>query len=242
MALKLAQLTKHTWLLPHNPSPRAVQSSIGVIATQKGSVLVDAGKSPRLASRIKAELIRCNLPPVSHIIYTHNHWDHIYGACMFDDVKITAHVICKDILVRESKKPWSIEYLRREIKKNPKLKVSYEARAKSIDDWETFRIVVPEDLFENEKVIDMDGLTIELEHVGGEHSPDSILVKVPQDEVMFIGDCYYPPPLHLRKPGSTVSVDMLRRLRNYDYNLYVEGHDKPFTESKIHRLIKRENG
>jgi glyoxylase-like metal-dependent hydrolase (beta-lactamase superfamily II) len=122
MESKLTQLTKHTWLLPHNPYPKALQSSIGVIVTPKGSVLVDAGNSPCLASSIKAELIRCNLPPVSHIIFTHHHWDHIYGACGFN-VPVTAHVICKAILVEESRKLWSIEYLSKEIKKNPKLRV-----------------------------------------------------------------------------------------------------------------------
>ena len=237
MELNLTQLTKHTWVLPHNPNPRAVQSSIGVIATPKDSILVDAGNSPRLASKIKVELARCNLPPVSHIIYTHHHWDHVYGACGFD-VPVTAHIICKAILDEESKKPWSSEYLQTGIKNNPKLKVSYQARAKSIDDWESFRIVVPEEVFENEKVIDLGGLTIELEHVGGGHSADSIIVKVPQDEVMFIGDCYYPPPLHLRKVDSKPSVDILRRLNHNAYNLYVEGHDKPFTQTKLLRLLQ----
>jgi glyoxylase-like metal-dependent hydrolase (beta-lactamase superfamily II) len=241
MELKLTQLSKHTWLFPHNPDPRAVQSSIGVIATQKGSLLVDAGNSPRLASRIKAELTRCNLPPVSHIIYTHHHWDHVYGACGFD-VQVIAHIICRAILEEEAKKPWSTEYLGMEIKNNPKLKVSYNARARSIDNWETFRIVIPEEVFENEKVIFSDGLKIELEHVGGEHSADSIVVKVPQDEVMFIGDCYYPPPLHLRNSDSSLSVNILRRLHNNAYSLYVEGHDKPFTQTKLLMLLKEKNG
>ncbi len=241
MELKLTQLAKHTWLLPHDPHPKAVQCSIGVIVTPKGSLLVDSGNSPRLASRIKVELMRCNLPPVSHIIYTHHHWDHIYGACGFN-VPVTAHIICKAILEEESSKPWSIAYLNTGIKNNPKLKVSYNARAKSIDDWETFRIVVPEDVFENEKVIDFGGLAIELEHVGGEHAEDSIIVKVPEDGVMFVGDCYYPPPLHLRKPDSTHSFNMLRRLQNDDYDLYVEGHDKPFTQTKLLKLLQKKNG
>ncbi len=240
MQSKLIQLTKHTWLLPHNPYPRAVQSSIGVIVTPKGSVLVDSGNSPRLASKLKAELIRCNLPPVSHIIYTHHHWDHVYGACGFN-VPVTAHVICKAILEEEAGKPWSAEYLNREIRNNPKLRVSYNARAKSIPDWDAFRIVIPEEVFENEKIIVLDGLTILLEHVGGEHAEDSIIVKVPEDGVMFIGDCYYPPPLHLRKPNSTVSFKVLQKLQNDTYNLYVEGHDKPFTQTKLLKLLQKKN-
>jgi len=237
MDLKLTQLTEHTWLLPHHPDPNAVQSSVGVISTRNESLLVDAGNSPRLARRIKAELARCNLPPVSRIIYTHHHWDHTYGACEFE-VPVTAHIICKAVLEGEARRPWGIEYLNEEISRNPKLAVSYQARANSIEDWAAFRIIVPEEVFEKERLIRLDGITIELVHVGGEHAEDSIVVKVPQDGVMFIGDCYYPPPLHLRKPDSSPSLDMLRRLQDSAYGLYVEGHDKPFTQIELARFLQ----
>ena len=240
MELKLTQLTEYTWLLPHDPDPNAVQSSIGVITTRNETLLVDAGNSPRLARKLKSELARCNLPPVTAIIYTHHHWDHISGACEFA-VPVTAHVMCKAILEEESRIPWGFDYLREEIKRNPKLTVSYSARAKSIEDWESFRIVVPEKIFEKEELLDLDGLAIELEHVGGQHAEDSILVKVPQDRVMFIGDCYYPPPLHLRKPDSVPSYDMLRRLQNSAYDLYVEGHDKPFARAELLRFLQENN-
>ena len=240
MELTLEQLTEHTWLLPHHPDENAVQSSIGVITSQSESVLIDAVNSPRLARKIKTELTRNNLPPVSRIIYTHHHWDHVYGACEFD-VPIIAHVICKAILEEESKKPWGIEYLNEEIEREPKLKASYDARAKSIEDWGAFRIIVPEEVFDTEKVINLDQLRIELEHIGGEHAQDSIVVKLPEDGVMFVGDCYYPPPLHRRKPDSASSLDILRRLQNDSYNLYVEGHDSPLTRTELLKFL-RENG
>jgi glyoxylase-like metal-dependent hydrolase (beta-lactamase superfamily II) len=205
---------------------------MGVITTQNESVLVDAGNSPRLARNVKTELIRNNLPPVSRIIYTHHHWDHIYGACEFA-APVTAHRVCRDLLEQESRKPWGIEYLNEEIKREPKLTASHQARAKSIEDWGAFQIVVPEEVFERKKEIHLDRLTIELEHVGGQHAEDSIVVKIPEEGVMFIGDCYYPPPLHLRKPDAVPSFDMLRKLQNEAYNLYVEGHDKPFTRTEL---------
>ena len=237
MELTLKQLTEHAWFLPHDPDKNAVQSSIGVVTTQNKSILIDAGNGPRLARKLRTELIRNNLPPVSRIIYTHHHWDHVYGACEFD-VLATAHKLCKAILEEESKKPWGIEYLREEIKREPKLTVSYNARAKSIEDWKAFRIVVPEDVFETEKVIYLDRLSIELVHVGGEHAEDSIVVKIPQEKVMFIGDCYYPPPAHLRKPDSAPSLEMLRTLQNDAYDLYVEGHAKPFTRTKLLKFLR----
>ena len=237
MELQLTQLSEHIWLLPHNPDANKVQSSIGVIATRSESLLVDAGNSPRLAQKLKTELVRCNLPPVSRIIYTHHHWDHIYGACGFN-VRVTAHTLCRAILEEESKKPWGIEYLNEQIKLNPRLRESYRARAKAMEDWEAFRIVVPEDVFEKGTSFNLDRLVIELEHIGGKHADDSIIVKVPQDGVMFLGDCYYPPPLHLRGPDSAPSFGMLGQLQNSAYDLYVEGHDRPCRRSELLKLLE----
>lgn len=237
MKLRLTQLTEHTWLFPHHPDETAVQSSVGVIVSRSESLLVDAGNSPRLARSIKTELARCHLPPVSRIVYTHHHWDHVYGACEFD-VPVTAHRICKQILEEESRKPWGIDYLNEEAKRSPKLTSSFTARAKAIEDWSSFRILIPETVFEKEAVIDLDGVAIRLEHVGGDHAEDSVVVKVPGDGVIFIGDCYYPPPLHLRQPDSAPSLDMLRRLQNDAYQLYVEGHDKPFTLADLRSVLQ----
>ena len=238
MELQLTQLTEHVWLLPHHPDPNTVQSSIGVIATRKESLLIDAGNSPRLARLLKTELVRCNLPPVSRIIYTHHHWDHIYGACEFG-VPVTAHTLCKVILEEEARKPWGIEFLEKEIERNPKLETSYNARAKSIEDWAAFQIIVPEEVFEKKAAIDLDGFAIELEHVGGVHAEDSIVVKVHQEGVMFLGDCYYPPPLHLREEDPVPSFEMLRRFQNPAYRLYVEGHDKPFTHVELLNFLRQ---
>jgi glyoxylase-like metal-dependent hydrolase (beta-lactamase superfamily II) len=238
MELQLTQLTEHVWLLPHHPDPNTVQSSIGVIATQNSSLLVDAGNGSRVARLLKTELVRCNLPPVARIIYTHHHWDHIYGAYEFG-VPVTAHTICKAILEEEARKPWGIDFLEKEIKRNPKLETSYHARAASIEDWAAFQIVVPQGVFERKATIDLDGLTVEFEHVGGAHAEDSIVVKVPQEGVMFLGDCYYPPPLHLREGDPAPSFEMLRRLENPAYHVYVEGHDKPFTHAELLNFLRQ---
>jgi hypothetical protein len=55
--------------------------------------------------------------------------------------------------------------------------------------------------------------------------------------VMFLGDCYYSPPLHLRTPDSRPDYEMCRRLLNYDYKLYVEAHSKPLTQTKLREKL-----
>jgi len=238
MRQKLTRLAEHVWLWPHNPGFNAIQSSVGVIVGGNETILVDAGNSPQLARHIKDELGRYGLPSVSRIIYTHHHWDHIYGACEFQ-APVVAHTRCRDILAEDAQKPWSAEYLRREIERNPKLKVSYRARDRAVRNWGTFRIVIPDIVFDTSMIIQLGQFSIELEHVGGQHAEDSVVVKVPEARIMFLGDCYYPPPLHLRTPGSTHSLSMLASLQSEDYDLYVEGHDKPLTRAHLRKLLEK---
>ena len=232
MEQSLIQLDDHVWYWPPHPDPNTVQPSIGVIVGQRKSLLVDAGNSPAQAKQVCADLAQAGIPPVSMIIYTHHHWDHVFGACVYD-VPVIAHTKCREILLEEAQKPWSREYLEELVKRNPKLRVSCEARNQAISDWQNFRIVVPDTVFEGSKVIDLEGLRLELQFVGGQHAEDSIIVKVPQSRVMFIGDCYYPPPLHLRTPESTISNEILFNLVDDDIDLYIEGHDDPTTRNEL---------
>jgi glyoxylase-like metal-dependent hydrolase (beta-lactamase superfamily II) len=239
MTQKLTQIAERVWFWPHHRNPYQIQPCIGIIVSDEGTVLVDVGNSPSLARQLKEALDTARLPVVSQIIYTHHHWDHVYGACEFD-VPVVAHHLCREILLEESKKPWSAEYLKDEVKKNPLLKVSYRVRGRLINNWETFRIVVPEIVFDDSMVIESGDMKIMLEHVGGEHAQDSIVVKVPQAGVIFLGDCYYPPPLHLREPDSDISISMLASLEDEAYSLYVDGHSEPMTREELLMLLAQE--
>ncbi len=236
---KLTRLAENVWLWPHGSNFMAIQSSVGIIVGENETVLVDAGNSPQLARRIKDELRQAGLPPVSRIIYTHHHWDHTFGACEFQ-VPVVAHSLCKTLLAEEAHKPWGPEYLQEAIEHNPRLKVSYRARARAIRDWTAFRVIIPDVVFDDFMIIPLGQVRLELEHVGGQHAPDSIVVKVPQAGIMFLGDCYYPPPLHLRTPESKPSFEMLAALESKAYTLYIEGHDRPLTRAKLLGMLKKQ--
>jgi glyoxylase-like metal-dependent hydrolase (beta-lactamase superfamily II) len=105
MAIKLTQLSDNVWLWPGYREPAGEGAAVGVIAGQGETVLVDAGNSPRVARQLKEALSQAGLPRVSRIIYTHHHWDHVYGACEFD-APVVAHVVCREILLEGTEKPW----------------------------------------------------------------------------------------------------------------------------------------
>jgi glyoxylase-like metal-dependent hydrolase (beta-lactamase superfamily II) len=237
MQQNLIQLTDEIWLWPHNPSYLAVESAVGIIHCGTETVLIDAGNSPQLAKKIESSLDEFGFPPISQIIYTHHHWDHTFGACAFN-APVVAHQLSQSILLEEAKKPWSAAALHQQINDNPKLKVSFTALERAVGDWEEFHIVVPNITFPETLSLQCGNIQLELEHVGGQHAEDSIVIRVPHAGVIFLGDCHYPPPLHLQTSKPKPDLQMLESLESEDYSLYVSGHEKPLTREILLRRFK----
>jgi glyoxylase-like metal-dependent hydrolase (beta-lactamase superfamily II) len=60
-------------------------SNVGFVITENGVVVVDTTESPKVAQRVFDELRKICQLPVSHIIYTHFHDDHVRGASVFHE-------------------------------------------------------------------------------------------------------------------------------------------------------------
>lgn len=237
----LIQLANGVWLYPHDENPDKVQPNVGIIIGAKHTVLVDAGNSPRLARRILLELDELRAPPVSYVIYTHSHWDHIYGA-MALDATVIGHELCRKYLVEQASKPWGQAYIQEEIQRTPAREAGLRAMNRAIEDWRNFRIIVPEITLTKALRLHLDGVNIEIEHVGGQHAADSVIVRVKEASVMFVSDCYYPPPSYQRKPTDTLDWNMIERLADENMALYVDGHGAPRTGEEVRRLVVEREG
>jgi glyoxylase-like metal-dependent hydrolase (beta-lactamase superfamily II) len=161
----------------------------------------------------------------------------VWGACAWG-VPVVAHELCAQALRREARQPWSAEFLRSEMARNPLLGPSYEARGRAVRDWDALRLVVPDRVFGARLDLDVGGVAVELDHVGGQHTADSIVVRVPSARVMFLGDCYYPPPYHLRAPDSRPDRAMLAGFLSRDYDWYVGSHEDPLSRSDVARMTR----
>jgi glyoxylase-like metal-dependent hydrolase (beta-lactamase superfamily II) len=216
MSHPLIQLTPHAWYLPHDPDQARVQPAIGVIVSEAGTILIDAGNSPQHARHLVDALNASGAPPVSQVIYTHFHWDHIFGAQVFN-VPILAHETCRQRVEKYIAQPWSAEYVASMVAKNNRSSYAYKRMGELIHDWAAFEIRPPTDVFSEKKMtFDFAGLPVELEHVGGHHTNDSTVVRV--EDVVFLSDCVYP----LETKG--FDFDMIQRFIDEDHAHYVLGH------------------
>ncbi|MFD2765440.1 MBL fold metallo-hydrolase [Micromonospora eburnea] len=243
MRRSLRHLAGRVWWYPHDEDHDNVQGGVAVIADESGSVLVDAGNSPAAARQIRADIEAAGLPAPRRLVYTHHHWDHVWGACAWPDVEVIGHRTGARILDAEARRPWGHRYLREELAANPLLGPSFRARARAMDSWNDFTIVPPHTEFD-------DALTlpggIVVRHVGGRHAEDSTVVAVPDSGVLLLGDCFYPPPYHLRKPGDTYDLELIRSLLDENdlgrFDWYVDSHSHPRTGSEVRQLLASLSG
>ena len=233
----LLQITDNIWIFPRDEDDNRVQPNVGIIVTEKHTVLVDAGNSPRHARRIMIALDDIQAPAVSNIIYTHSHWDHVFGGMVFGAPAI-GHELCRKALSEMASRTWNNSHVQEEPQRTHPRSSLFLSLILSMEDWRNFRIVQPEMSFAHMLTLYVDEVRIDLEHVGGQHAPDSIVVRVPEAKVMFTGDCYAPPPLHLRKPEDTLDFAMMRSLVSSDYDHYIDGHGAPLMRKAFNKLAK----
>jgi glyoxylase-like metal-dependent hydrolase (beta-lactamase superfamily II) len=54
------------------------------------------------------------------------------------------------------------------------------------------QLIIPDIIFDEGLTIDLGDVTCQIQHVGGDHAADSCVMVIPQDKILFLGDCAYP--------------------------------------------------
>lgn len=230
--LKLTQISPHVWILPRHPDKNRVQATIGVVMAADQTILIDAGNSLQLARQIQTTLAAMDAPPVSHVVYTHHHWDHTFGTCVYG-VPAIAHRLSREFLTQMRQESVGANYLRTKVERNPRLVLDWTAA-----DWAEFEIILPEITYEGRERLQFGDVSLELVHVGGVHAADSTVIKVVEDGVMFLGDCYYPAPRYVDTDNQMLDMNMLASLLDEKYDHYIDGHNVPMQTRHVRRILR----
>ncbi len=211
---------------------------LGAIVTPEGTVLVDSGNGPVQAQALRTALERMGAPPVTHILLTHHHWDHVFGSASFPGACIVAHEQTQHHLRVMAEEPWSEEYVLSKADNFPRGRVVVEFMRRAVPDWSTFRAVPADETFQERYELELGGYRFEVEHIGGQHEPDQCLVHVRPGNVLFLGDAAYG-----RGPKSNwdhAALDeALRGFLARGAEWYVEGHRPPVRADAFAERIER---
>lgn len=198
-------------------SDRYAQVTAGIVTTPEGAVLIDTLVFPDETKAIRHFVENRLNCPVRYVINTHYHADHTYGTCFFPHAQVIAHARCFDLLDTRGREG-----------------LAHAQNGSS--DFSEIEIVLPHQVF-NDKPISLriGDKTLQMWHTPG-HSPDSIVVLVKEDRVLFAADTLMPVP-HLVDGDHEDFVRSLQSLQNNNFENIVQGHGELILRGEIEEKI-----
>jgi glyoxylase-like metal-dependent hydrolase (beta-lactamase superfamily II) len=139
--------------------------TIGLVVGSAGALVIDTGSSPEQGEAIRVAAEAIAGVPVTAVVATHGHYDHIFGLAAFADVPRFAHENVANWLDGDQ--------------------TADAARRLGVD---PSTLVGPDHTFALAKVIDAGGRRVEALHFGPAHTDGDVVVYVPDAEVVFVGD------------------------------------------------------
>jgi glyoxylase-like metal-dependent hydrolase (beta-lactamase superfamily II) len=231
-----------------------VEPNALVIVNHDDVVVVDPGGVPRSAENAIRLIRSITDKPVSVLINTHWHGDHVLGNQVyrkeFPDVRIVAHVNTHRAIVG---KP--LEYIGRQDKIFEELIADWDAKARAgtleprrvailpdikLAAAENRRVTVtpPDVTFTDEFVLRRGKREIHVRHLGLGNTDGDAIVWLPRERVLASGDLVVAPIPYGFGSFPEQWIATLDQLAAYDFRLLVPGHGEVMTERGHIRLVQ----
>lgn len=212
--MRLEQISEHTWYLP--PDDQKDRPMLGYVKGEKFSLAIDGGFSPDQVEGFYKELKAANLPKPDFTALTHWHWDHTLGLPAVSGLVI-AEERTNDLLREERKRLVDPSYEKR-------LRMSYIYVDEEFPNVPIPTIRTGEIEFHDHLTLDPGGVRAELFHVEAPHTPDSTLIYIPEDKVLFLGDASLSSFETGRMDREKMNA-LLETVRNLDCQAILLGHE-----------------
>lgn len=190
--------------------------NIGLVVGERACLLVDTGSTPEQGRLIRARVAEVTDRPLTHVVVTHAHWDHLYGLAAFDDVETLGH---ESIAASLAQAPDATSRQCADLGISP-------------DD-----LVAPNRPFGVMRAIDLGGRVAQIVHVGPAHTTGDAIVIV--DRVVFTGDLVEQGADPSIEPAGTLASWPLALecvLKSAAKgSLFVPGHGDPVDERFVQR-------
>ncbi len=237
-ASRLERASAHVWWF--TPDERTDRPALAVVAGATASALLEVGASVAHTTEFLAAIEPLGLPPLRAALLTHWHWDHSFGGAALD-APIIAHRSTAEALAHQASLDWSDAALDARVDAGEEIAFCRDMIRIEIPDRSDLDIVLPQIVFDDHLELDLGGIHVEIDHVGGDHAADSCVFHVVEDALVVLGDCLY-QRLYAPEPFLTAASvrSLTSRVGGYGAQLAIEGHDDRLLDAGM--LAKRLSG
>ena len=189
-------------------------AELAFVLTPEGIVAIDAGTSETNARAAMKALRQISTQPVTHLILTHAHWDHIGGLAVIKDpgTQVIAQAKFADELRLMDETGVRFRYFF------------------GTDGFRPYKLA-PDRLVSQRETLTLGGTEFVLYPVRGGETEDALLIHLPASGVVVVGDAFMP---YLGAPflpeGSAEGLlETIALIRSLNPRLLIHGHP-PLTE------------
>lgn len=199
--------------------------TLGLVCGDSYSLIIDSGNSPQHAKDFLLEIEKLNVPPVKYVVITHAHWDHFLGMNEFDATVIVNNQ------TNEIIKEWqSFSYDDRSLKSyvntNQMSAMCMNIIQTDMPNRNSFKLKSPDVIFEKTLTIDLGNKVCILEKIKSTHSEDSTVIYIPDEKVVFLGDCAYGTTTNsLFHFKQSLLLPMIKDIQKYNAEMFLLGHE-----------------
>jgi glyoxylase-like metal-dependent hydrolase (beta-lactamase superfamily II) len=194
-----------------------VKVTAGAVLTSEGVVVIDTLLFPEETHEILDLVRRKSKQPVLCVINTHSHSDHVYGNYLFNGAEVIAHELCRQALERQGQQ-------------------ELDAAKGHIPELAEVQLRLPTITFTEELTLRLGDKTLQLMHTPGT-TPDSIVVYVREDKMLFAGDTVMPVP-YIVAGDRLELMASLRAIASLSVDNIVQGHGGVILRGEIKETLK----
>lgn len=213
---------------------------LGMVVGNNKTLMIDAGNSEDHANYFLKELLKSDVSNPDLVVLTHWHWDHIFGLSALPYTVSIASTKTKKEMEKLIPYSWSDEALEKRVKEGVEIEFCAKAIKEEFKEHRDISIILPDLTFERRVEINLGGVTCIVQHVGGDHAADSVIVYIQEEKILFLGDCIY-PKMYSEKVHYTVkeTLRLLDVLESFDAETYIPSHQKPISKEEFTKEVSK---
>jgi glyoxylase-like metal-dependent hydrolase (beta-lactamase superfamily II) len=209
---------------------------LGYIAGDRYSLMIDAGVSEEHNRMLIDDLPKMELKYPDFVVLTHWHWDHSFGLYSLKSVSLACEAT-NEKLSPMPKWLWDDDAIEKRIQKGEQSRVFGESIKREYPKRQ-LKIKTADIAFKNGISIDLGGTTCDIWNVNDLHTDDSVIIHIPSEKVLFLGDSIYPSSRHHPETIQKKALEIADLVEKLDFVICFISHQNPVTKEQLLQMLR----
>jgi len=217
--------------MPH--SEETDRPILGYIRGDKSTLMVDSGNSKKHVELVTDDILVLEMPYPDFVAITHSHWDHTYGMSSLKAISIACdktNEYLKNMLNWE----WTDEAMNKRLATGEDIEFCDTMIRREYPILSEIQVKTADIVFNEKLKIDLGGITCELMRLESSHSDDCVVVYIPEEKTIFIGDIISEDFHHGESKYYREKLEsLISDFKAIDFNTALFGHMEPFSKQEL---------